>query len=127
MIAQRRAPEPPPDERAAAARALRCRVPRSVHNAWSPAPDRPDPLALLEASNRGRLPSVAPLRFGRMLESPFAFLRGAAAVMAHDQAATPVTGLRAQLCGDAHLGNFGGYATPERNLVFDINDFDETL
>lgn len=84
-------------------------------------------MALLEASIRGRLPSLAPLRFGRMLASPFAFLRGAAVVMAHDLAATPVTGLRAQLCGDAHVGNFGGYATPERNLVFDINDFDETL
>lgn len=127
LIAQGRDPEPPPDERAAAAKALRDEAPRSSHGAWSPAPDRPDPVALLETSNRGRLPSLAPLRIGRMLESPFAFLRGAAVVMAHDLAATPVTGLRAQLCGDAHVGNFGGYATPERNLVFDINDFDETL
>jgi uncharacterized protein (DUF2252 family) len=124
---QQHDPEPSPDQRATAAKALRCQVPRSAHAAWSPAADRPDPVALLQASNSGRLPSLAPLRFGRMLESPVAFLRGGAVVMAHDLAATPVTGLRAQLCGDAHVGNFGGYATPERNLVFDINDFDETL
>jgi uncharacterized protein (DUF2252 family) len=119
--------EPPPDERAAAAKALRGQLPRSCHADWSASADRPDPVALLEASNRGRLPSLAALRFGRMLDSPFAFLRGAGVVMAHDLSTTPVTGPQAQLCGDAHVGNFGGYATPERNLVFDINDFDETL
>jgi uncharacterized protein (DUF2252 family) len=117
----------PPRKRAAAARKLRKRLPRSRHGAWLPPSDRPDPIALLEISNRGRLPSLVPLRYGRMLASPFAFLRGAAAIMARDLATTPVTGPRVQLCGDAHLGNFGGCATPERTLVFDLNDFDETL
>src|SRR5262245_52860002 len=121
-----RQPDAPPAERAAAAKSRRGEVPRSCHGEWAPPRDRPDPIALLELSQRDRWPSVAPLRYGRMLDSPFAFLRGAAVVMAHDMTGTPVSGLQVQLCGDAHLGNFGGYATPERNLVFDINDFDET-
>jgi uncharacterized protein (DUF2252 family) len=114
-------------ERATAGKALRAAVPRSAHAAWRPSARRTDPLALLEASDRGRLPALIPIRYGRMSVSPFAFLRGAAAVMAADLASTPVTGLRVQACGDCHLGNFGGFATPERNFVFDINDFDETL
>jgi uncharacterized protein (DUF2252 family) len=82
---------------------------------------------MLERSNRDRVPSLIPIRYGRMLHSPFAFLRGAAGIMAHDLAPTPVSGIRVQACGDAHLMNFGGFATPERHLVFDVNDFDETL
>ena len=89
--------------------------------------DRPDPVALLEARHRTRLPDLVPIRVGRMLVSPFTFLRGAAEVMAHDLATTPTTGFRVQACGDAHLLNFGVFATPERHLVFDVNDFDETL
>jgi uncharacterized protein (DUF2252 family) len=117
----------PLTERLAAGRALRTRVPRSVHGDWKPPADRPDPAELLEASNRTRVPGLVPIRYGRMLQSPFAFLRGAAAVMAHDLAGTPTTGLRVQACGDCHLMNFGGFASPERTLLFDINDFDETL
>ncbi len=101
-------------------------MPRSSHAAWTPAPGR-DPLAILEASNEERVPELIPYRFGRMAASPFAFYRGSAAVMAADLADTPVTGLRVQACGDAHIGNFGEFATPERRVVFDINDFDETL
>jgi len=109
-----------------AGRALRNTVPRALHGEWQTATARRDPIELLEQSNRGRLPELVPIRYGRMLRSPFAFLRGAAAVMAYDLAKTPTTGLRAQLCGDCHLLNFGLYATPERQLVFDLNDFDET-
>jgi uncharacterized protein (DUF2252 family) len=105
---------------------LRRKVPRSSHGAWAPAPYRPDPLTLLQAQDEGRLQHLLPIKYGRMLASPFAFLRGSAVVMASDLAATPVTGLDVILCGDAHLSNFGIFATPERNLVFDINDFDET-
>jgi uncharacterized protein (DUF2252 family) len=101
-------------------------VPRGVYADWAPPTGRPDPVAVLEAQAHDRVPELVPVRYGRMLASPFAFFRGAAAVMAADLAAVPVTGLRAQLCGDAHLSNFGGYASPERDLVFDINDFDET-
>jgi uncharacterized protein (DUF2252 family) len=114
-------------ERLAAGRALRDKVPRSAHADWKPAADRPDPIDLLEESNRNRVPGLVPIRYGRMLPSPFTFLRGAAAVMAHDLAATPATGVRVQACGDCHLMNFGAFASPERTLVFDINDFDETL
>ena len=89
--------------------------------------DRLDPIALLEVSSRGRLPHLVPLRYGRMLKSPFTFLRGAAIVMAADLATTPTIGVRVQAGGDCHLLNFGGYGTPERNLVFDVNDFDDTL
>ena len=114
-------------ERRAAGRALRNRVPRSSHAAWTAAADRPDPLRLLEEQNRTRLEHLVPLRYERMAVSPFTLLRGAAIMMAYDLAATPVTGITAQICGDAHLNNFGIYATPERNQVFDVNDFDETL
>ena len=113
--------------RRAFGRSLREGVPRSSHAAWSPVSDRPDPISLLEEQDRSRLAQFVPLRYGRMSASPFGFLRGAAVVMASDLAATPVTGLEVQMCGDAHLGNFGVYATPERNQVFDVNDFDETL
>src|SRR6266849_4682852 len=114
-------------ERRAVGRSLRERVPRSSHAAWSPAADRPDPISLLEEQDRSRLAQFVPIRYGRMIASPFGFLRGSAVVMAGDLAATPVTGLQVQMCGDAHLSNFGVYATPERNQVFDVNDFDETL
>ena len=114
-------------ERRAAGRALRNKVPRSSHAAWTPAANRPDPLSLLEEQNRSRLAHLVPLRFQRMAVSPFTFLRGSAILMAHDLAATPITGIQVQICGDAHLNNFGIYATPERNQVFDVNDFDETL
>jgi uncharacterized protein (DUF2252 family) len=114
-------------ERRRAGKALRKQVPRSSHGDWAPAPDRPNPLSLLQAQDEGRLEHLLPIKYGRMVESPFAFLRGSAAVMAADLAATPVTGIEAVLCGDAHLSNFGVFATPERQLVFDINDFDETF
>jgi uncharacterized protein (DUF2252 family) len=114
-------------ERYAAGKALRNKVPRSSHAAFSAAPDRPDPVSLLEESNRSRLAELVPIRYGRMALSPFTFLRGSAGVMASDLATTPISGIRVQLCGDAHLSNFGVYATPERDQVFDVNDFDETL
>ena len=114
-------------ERRAAGKELRNRVPRSSHAQWTPAADRTSPLRLLEEQNRSRLPQLVPLRFARMAASPFAFLRGSAIVTAQDIATTPVTGINVQVCGDAHLNNFGIYATPERNQVFDVNDFDETL
>src|SRR5579871_961732 len=116
-----------PEQRAARGRACRSATPRSAHAAWDPAADRSDPVALLEDQAADREPELVPIRYGRMAASPFAFFRGAAAVMAADLATTPVTGLRVQACGDAHLSNFGQFATPERNLIFDINDFDETL
>ena len=112
--------------RAEAGRALRRAVPRSSHASWDPA-GRRSPLVLLEESNRGRLPDLVPIRDARMLASPFAYLRGSPGVMAHDLATTPATGITVQACGDAHLLNFGLFATPERNLVFGLNDFDETL
>ncbi len=113
-------------ERAEQGRALRSSVPRSAHAEWTPRADR-DPLAILETANETRIPELIPFRFGRMSASPYAMFRGSAAVMAADLAGTPDTGLRVQACGDAHIGNFGEFATPERRLVFDINDFDETL
>ncbi|MFE6223168.1 MULTISPECIES: DUF2252 domain-containing protein [unclassified Streptomyces] len=116
-----------PSERARHGRAARKRVPRSSHGRWIPSSQRPDPLTVLEKQAADRLPDLAPVRYGRMAASPFAFLRGAAAVMAADLAATRNTGLTVQLCGDAHLLNFGVYASPERTLLFDVNDFDETL
>jgi uncharacterized protein (DUF2252 family) len=115
------------EERRRAGRALREAVPRSAHAVWDAPPSRIDPIAQLEESNRPRLRDLVPVRYGRMLVSPFAFLRGAAVVMANDLAGTPTTGVRVQACGDAHLANFGVFATPERNLFFDVNDFDETL
>ena len=114
------------DERAARGRSARAECPRSSHAGFELAEDR-DPVAILEAQAPSRVPELVPLRYGRMLVSPFTFYRGAAAVMAHDLASTPRAGLRVQLCGDAHLSNMGGYASPERALVFDLNDFDETL
>lgn len=113
--------------RAAAGKAARRAVPRSGQGEYTPTPDRVDPLDLLERQSATRLPDLVPIRYGRMIESPFRFLRGAAAVMAADLATTPNSGLRAQLCGDAHMLNFRLLATAERHLVFDINDFDETL
>ena len=115
------------DERRSLGRQLREQAPRESHSAWKPAPGRADPVALLEASNAGRITTLVPMRFGRMSTSPFAFYRGAAALMASDLSTTPVSGITVQACGDAHLMNFGGFATPERNVVFDINDLDETL
>src|SRR5213080_3718542 len=114
-------------DRRATGRALRKEVPRSSHAEWSPVADRPDPISLLEEQNLTRQVQLVLIRYGRMAASPFGFLRGAAVVMAQDLAATPVTGLEVQVCGDAHLSNFGVYATPERDQVFDVNDFDETL
>jgi uncharacterized protein (DUF2252 family) len=115
------------EEQRADGRARRADVPRSSHAGWQPPADRPDPVALLEARHESRVSELVPIRVGRMLVSPFTFLRGAAEVMAHDLSATPISGLRVQACGDAHLLNFGVFATPERHLVFDVNDFDETL
>ncbi|MFD7298840.1 DUF2252 domain-containing protein [Streptomyces sp. NPDC059897] len=114
-------------ERASTGRSARSRVPRSGHAAYAPAADRPDPVGILEKQSAARLPELVPIRYGRMLESPFRFFRGAAAIMASDLSNTPVSGLRAQLCGDAHLLNFRLLASPERRLMFDVNDFDETL
>jgi uncharacterized protein (DUF2252 family) len=116
-----------PVGRADRGKAARRRVARSAHDAWVPSVDRPDPVAVLERQGRDRLPELLPIRYGRMAASPFAFLRGAAAVMAADLASQPHTGLTVQLCGDAHLLNFGLYASPERALLFDLNDFDETF
>ena len=113
-------------EREELGRSLRKTAPRSSHGDWSPAPDRPDPVALLTAQDADRLDFLVPIRHRRMGESAFAFYRGTAAIMAGDLAGTPETGLRAQICGDAHLSNFGAFASPERALLFDVNDFDET-
>jgi uncharacterized protein (DUF2252 family) len=115
------------DDRKAKGLEARDRAPLSGHSGWRPAVDRPDPVALLEEQNTTREPDLVPVRHGRMMVSPFTFYRGAAKVMAADLAATPVAGLGAQLCGDAHLSNFGAFASPERILLFDLNDFDETL
>ena len=108
-------------------KSLRKVAPLKSHSEWQPAGDRPDPIALLQAQDEGRIESLLPIRYGRMLASPFAFLRGSAAVMASDLAGTPASGIRVFLCGDAHLSNFGVFATPERRLVFDLNDFDEAF
>lgn len=116
-----------PNPNADAGRALRTRVSRRSHAAWKPPARRRDPIGLLVASAGRRMPELLPLRYGRMMESPFAFYRGAAAIMAADLPHTPSTGILVQACGDCHLMNFGGFATPERRIVFDINDFDETL
>lgn len=115
------------EERRARGRERRTKTPRSSHGFWAEPPDRPDPIMLLEAQATTRLPDLIPLRYARMAASPFTFLRGSAAVMAHDLARTPTTGITTQLCGDCHLSNFGAYASPERALLFDINDFDETV
>ena len=115
------------DERVARGRAVRAAAPRSSHGRWAPAPDRPDPVALLAEQGESRVPHLVPIRYGRMLISPFTFFRGAALIMASDLAATPTSGVTVQTCGDAHLSNFGLFGTPERQMIFDINDFDETL
>jgi len=115
------------DDRKARGSQARDGAPLSSHTKWSPATDRPDPVALLEEQNLTREPDLVPVRHGRMMASPFTFYRGAAKIMAADLAGTPVAGLEAQLCGDAHLSNFGAFASPERRLLFDLNDFDETL
>ncbi len=114
-------------ERAARGKAARAEVPRSSHAAWEPPPHRPDPVDLLEEQGQTRVPELIPIRYGRMLVSPFTFYRGAAYLMASDLAAGTRTGLHTQICGDAHLSNFGIFAAPDRRLVFGVNDFDETL
>jgi uncharacterized protein (DUF2252 family) len=114
------------ETRRAEGKALRKRTPREDHAIWIAPPDRPDPVTTVIASNRGRQPEFVPLRMSRMAESPFAFLRGAAAVMAWDLARTPVSGINVVIDGDAHLSNFGFYGTAQRSVVFDLNDFDET-
>jgi len=114
-------------ERVARGKAARAEVPRSRHAVFEPPPTRPDPIELLERQAETRVPELVPVRYGRMLVSPFTFYRGAALIMASDLAATPRSGLQVQCCGDAHLSNFGVFASPERRLMFDVNDFDETL
>jgi uncharacterized protein (DUF2252 family) len=116
-----------PAERAARGKQARAAVPRSRHAEFDPPPDRSDPVELLERQAVTRVPELVPIRYGRMLVSPFTFFRGAALPMATDLARTPVSGITVQVCGDAHLSNFGIYASPDRHLVFDVNDFDETL
>jgi uncharacterized protein (DUF2252 family) len=118
---------PSVEERMTMGKAIRDKVPRPSQAKWQPAPNRENPVAILKRSNENRIHGLLPIRYGRMQRSPFAFFRGAAAIMASDLATTPVTQLRVQLCGDCHLLNFGGYGSPERRIVFDINDFDETL
>ena len=120
----------PPRSRAeqyAQGKALRAAFPRSAHGVWKPPSDRRDPVELVLEAEKGRLPDLLPLRHGRMVRSAFTFYRGAALTMAADLARTPVTGIRVQCCGDSHLSNFGGFATPERRIIFSINDLDETL
>ena len=119
-------PHPTVSERAARGRTARAECPRTTQSQFDTPPER-DPVAILDADSPSRVPELVPIRYGRMLVSPFTFYRGAAAIMAHDLASTPRAGLDVQLCGDAHLANFGGFASPERTLVLDLNDFDETL
>ncbi len=116
-----------PDERRVRGKAARAEVPRESHATWSPPADRADPVALLEEQGKARVPDLVPVRYGRMMETPFTYYRGAALPMASDLAHTPSTGLIVQACGDAHLSNFGIFGSAERKLVFDVNDFDETL
>jgi uncharacterized protein (DUF2252 family) len=116
-----------PAERAARGKAARAEVPRASHGEWEPPPHRTDPVELLEEQAQSRVPELVPIRYGRMLVTPFTFYRGAAYLMASDLAMGPRTGLHVQLCGDAHLSNFGAFAAPDRRLVFGVNDFDETL
>ncbi|MFI1399570.1 DUF2252 domain-containing protein [Streptomyces sp. NPDC020681] len=125
--AMRMAPDATREERAAFGKEARRRSPRSGHAAYQPSSGRPDPLAILEEQSASRVPELVPIRYSRMTESPFRFYRGAAAIMASDLADSPDSGIRAQLCGDAHMLNFRLLASPERDLMFDINDFDETL
>jgi uncharacterized protein (DUF2252 family) len=116
-----------PAERIARGKAARSEAPRKSHAVWEPWPERPDPITVLEEQAAHRMADLVPIRYGRMSASPFSFFRGSAAVMASDLAATPRSGLTAQVCGDAHLVNFGMFSAPDRSLIFDINDFDETL
>lgn len=118
---------PTPTQRLADGKACRHQTPRSAHSDWRVPAERVDPLALLEQSSSSRLKHLVPIRYGRMMASPFHYLRGSPIVMAHDLASTPITGINVQMCGDSHIMNFGLYATPERRLLFDLNDFDETL
>ena len=127
MAVKTRIAHPSVEERQAHGKEARDQTPPSSHTGWAAAPDRPDPVALLEEQNATREPDLIPVRHGRMLVSPFTFYRGAAKIMAADLDGTPVAGLDVQLCGDAHLSNFGLFASPERRLLFDVNDFDETL
>ena len=127
MAVKTRIAHPSVEERQAHGKEARDQTPPSSHTGWAAAPDRPDPVALLEEQNATREPDLIPVRHGRMLVSPFTFYRGAAKIMAADLAGTPTAGLQVQLCGDAHLSNFGLFASPERRLLFDLNDFDETL
>src|SRR5438094_9427139 len=126
-MAVRKIAHPSIDERKAKGLEARDRAAPSSHTKWRPAADRPDPVALLEQQDADRMPGLVPVRHGRMMVSPFTFYRGAAAIMAADLAPTPVAGLGVQLCGDAHLSNFGAFASPERRLLFDLNDLDEPL
>src|SRR5712692_6787647 len=116
-----------PEDRVARGKAARAEVPRESHAMFDPPPDRPDPVALLEEQEVARVPELVPVRHGRMMVSPFTYYRGAALPMASDLASTPASGLAVQACGDAHLSNFGICGSAERRLVFDVNDFDETL
>ena len=116
-----------PAERRVRGKAARAEVPRESHAEWQPPADRPDPVALLESQGAARVPDLVPVRYGRMMETPFTYYRGAALPMASDLARTPASGLIVQACGDAHLSNFGLFGSPERKLLFDVNDFDETL
>ena len=116
-----------PAERAARGKAARAAVPRDSHGVFDPPSDRPDPLTLLEQQAKTRVPELVPIRWGRMMVSPFTYYRGAALPMASDLATTPASGLTVQACGDAHLSNFGIFGSAERRLMFDVNDFDETL
>jgi hypothetical protein len=126
-MAVTRVAHPSVEERRARGTEARSRTPPSGHTGWGPATDRPDPVGLLDEQNLTREPDLVPVRHGRMLVSPFTFYRGAAKIMAADLAGTPTAGLEVQLSGDAHLSNFGGFASPERELLFGLNDFDETL
>ena len=123
----RRVAHPSVEDRRAKGLEARDRAPLPGHTDWKPAADRPDPVGLLVGQETTREPDLIPVRHGRMMVSPFTFYRGAATIMAADLAPTPVAGLETQLCGDAHLSNFGAFASPERVLLFDVNDFDETL
>src|SRR5213078_2211434 len=126
-MAVRKIAHPSVDDRKAKGLEARDRAAPSSHTKWRPAADRPDPVALLEEQDKTREPDLVPVRHGRMMVSPFTFYRGAAKIMAADLDGTPTAGLVVQLCGDAHLSNFGLFASPERRLLFDLNDFDETL
>jgi uncharacterized protein (DUF2252 family) len=116
-----------PADRKAGGKKMRDAASRNAHASWRASGDRADPIGILRAADATRQQDLVPLRYGRMLQSPFTFYRGSAGVMAADLAHTPVSGIHVQVCGDCHLMNFGGFATPERRLIFDINDLDETL